>query len=443
MRASTSCVLCGDRAPEHDPLRAPDGSSPVCPSCADLEASFVEPFDRLVSLTAASAIPIDRPQWAWQNRFPIGGVSLVPGREGDGKTALLCHVCARWTRGDLPGERYGRPGDVIYIGHEDDRATVLVPRLTAAGADLDRFHFVDLPRGAMFSLSIDLDALEATASTLDVVGIVVDPVDAHLGVQDTHRKAEVQASLARLATLTQRIRCAGIGIAHFNKGDATDVLRKVVGSVGLTTSVRSVLAVGPHPEHPDDEKVAVLSKANMTDRFAVPAMRFRVESATVPHPDGGTVDTARVVLLGEQLGIDADAILSAGEKSDDQHDAADVLRQVLADGAVWVKDALDAMAEAGFSKDQTKRAKSRLKAHSVKVGAPGDAEQGWKWELPHSGQSKGAEERTRARSAPFAPLGSDALPSRAEECEESEVCGATPSDSLLRPSWDDLERAAR
>lgn len=390
-------------------------------------------FDRLVNLTAASSIEIDRPQWAWELRAPIGGVTLVPGREGEGKTAFVSHLCARWTRGDLPGAMKGRAGSVIYVGNEDDRSTVHVPRLVAAGADLERFLFVDLPNGGMFSLSVDLDSLEEQARKLDnLIAIVVDPIDAHLGVMDTHRKAEVQASLSKLASVTQRLRCAGIGIAHFNKGDATDVLRKVVGSVGLTTSVRSVLAIGPHPEHPDDEKVAVLSKANMTDRHAVPAMRFRVEGTDVAHPDGGKVNTARVVLLGEQLGIDADSILTAGDNGDDQHDAASVLEQVLADGPVWVKDALDAMACAGFSKDQAKRAKSRLKARSIKVGAPGDAEQGWKWELPTV--PKSAEEWTPAHSAPFAPFDGLALPSGVEESEESEACGTAPIDSLLLAS---------
>jgi hypothetical protein len=388
---------------------------------------------RMVTLTRASSIPIDRPQWVWENRIPAGGVTLIPGREGEGKTALVAHLCARLTRGDLKGERRGRPSDVIYVGHEDDRATVLVPRLTAAGADLDRFHFVDLPAGGTFSLSVDLQTLELVARDLDVAAIVVDPIDAHLGVVDTHRKGEVQASIARLSLVTQRLRCAGIGIAHFNKGDSTDVLRKVVGSVGLTTAVRSVLAVGPHPEQPDTEKVAVLAKANMTDRFAVPAVRFRIESATVPHPDGGEVDTAHVVLLGEQLGIDSDAILTANDRSDDQHDAATVLAAVLADGPVWVKDAVDAMAEAGFSKDQAKRAKGKLKVTSIKVGAPGDAEQGWQWQLP-----KRAEGGTPAPSAPFALFDGQSLPSTTEGSEESEPCTTAPLRSLLPPSDEEV-----
>jgi AAA domain len=65
-----------------------------------------------IKLTPASTVVIDRTRWVWENRIPIGGTTLMPGREGLGKTALVCHLGARLSRGDLPGERFGRPGDI-------------------------------------------------------------------------------------------------------------------------------------------------------------------------------------------------------------------------------------------------------------------------------------------------------------------------------------------
>jgi hypothetical protein len=55
----------------------------------------------------------------------------------------------------------------------------------------------------------------------------------------------------------------------------------------------------------------VLAKSNLTDRALVPAMRFRVEGTEVDHPDGGTVNTARVVMLAEEYGIDRHTIVAA------------------------------------------------------------------------------------------------------------------------------------
>src|SRR5690606_27532004 len=71
---------------------------------------------------------------------------------------------------------------------------------------------------------------------------------------------------------------------------------------------------------------------------------------------------------------------------------------------LWVKDAIDRMAEAGFSKDQAKRAKRKLKVRSEKFGKPGDTDQGWKWVLPDTeGCTEGCEGSEANPSPPSTP----------------------------------------
>ena len=290
---------------------------------------------RLLDLVAAADVPMDRPRWVWSHRIPVGGTTLMPGREGLGKTAFVGHLAARLTRGDLPGEWGDRPGCVVYIGCEDDRSTVLVPRLTAAGADLTRFFFVDIPLGGTFTVNIDTMKLRDAVvdAGLDVALVIVDPLDSHLGDVDSHRKAEVQAAIQRLAELAQELRCGALGLAHLNKSDTRDLLSRVVGSVGFTSSVRAVLGIGEHPEDQSD-RVCVLGKANMTDKTTVPAIRFRVEGTQVPHPAGGEpIDTARVVILGEETGIDPDSIITGNaEERSALEEAAEWLKSMLSDG---------------------------------------------------------------------------------------------------------------
>lgn len=319
--------------------------------------------DRLLKLVMASTIDIDRPRWVWDQRIPVGGTTLIPGREGLGKTAFVCHLAARLTRGDLPGEWNRRAGDVVYIGSEDDRATVLVPRLTAAGADLERFFFVDIPLGGTFIVDVDTDRLGDAIKNagLDVALVIVDPLDSHLGDVDSHRKAEVQAAIQKLAELAQDLRCGAAGLAHLNKSDTRDLLSKVVGSVGFTTSVRAVLGIG---EHPDDqtERVCVLGKANMTDKTQVPAIRFRVEGTEVPHPDGGEpIDTARVVILGEEDGIDPDSIITGNaEERGALEEAAGWLRSVLSDGPVPAAEVKKLAAAEGIAYATLYRCRKRV-----------------------------------------------------------------------------------
>ena len=321
---------------------------------------------RYVTLTPAASIIPDRMSWIWENRWPTGAVALVPGEEGQGKTALVGHLAARLTRGDLPGDRYGRPGHVIYVGCEDDRATVLVPRLIAADADLDRFHFVDVANGWQFSAAGDADALTTAMAGLDVAAIIIDPLDSHLGQADTHRKSEVQSAIARLAQLAQDRRCVAVGIAHFNKGTAATVRLKVVGSIGFTSAARAVIAVGPHPEHPDTEKVAVLAKVN-GGNLDVPAIRFKIEAHQLPHPDGGRpIVTPRVVLLGEQSGLNPNSIITSGsaEERSALDEAVEWLTSVLSDGPVERTDIVKWARSEGISDRTLGRAKEHLKVVS-------------------------------------------------------------------------------
>jgi hypothetical protein len=337
-------------------------------------------------LQVGTAIPVERVLWLWERRLPLGGASLLPGREGLGKSTLAYNVGARATRGQLEGDLFGEPCDIVVIGCEDALGAVVVPRLIAAGADLDRCYFLestDPDAPSAFSAPVDVPALDRLLGQLaNPRLVIVDPLDAHLGV-DTHKKADTQRAIGTLARVAQRHALAVVGIAHHSKAPTLDALDRVNGSKAFTTAVRSVLTIAPHPDAPDgDERVVAVSKANLTRRDTIPVLKFRIEGCEITHGDL-TVSTSRVVWLGEATGVDPDRVLaSPGDDREDSTDAASTLATVLEDGPLWAKEAFDAMAAAGFSKDQAKRAKAKLRVTTSKVGAPGDADQGWKWSLP-------------------------------------------------------------
>ncbi|MEM9892934.1 MAG: AAA family ATPase [Actinomycetota bacterium] len=288
---------------------------------------------RRLTLTPAETVPVARPHWVWDQRIPIGGVTLLAGREGHGKTLLVCWLAARLTRGQLPGERRNKPSDVVYIGLEDDRSTIITPRLLAAGADLSRFHFVDLHHET-FTLDTHLRDLENALQGLDVGLIVIDPLDAHLGDTDSHKKAEVQAAVGQLSELTQTLRCGALGLAHFNKNTGIrDILARINGSRAFSSAVRSVLGVGPHP-HDDNDRLCVLAKANNTSITDVGAIRYRIEGTEIDNPNDPTdpIATAAVVIVGEEDGHHPDNLLdqSAPEDRTQLEEAIDWLRSLLA-----------------------------------------------------------------------------------------------------------------
>ena len=99
------------------------------------------------------------PRWAWRNRIVLGSLNLLLGNEGVGKGTLVAWIIARLTRGELPGNLNGRPASVGVIGDEDSFDDVWVPRLYAAGADVDRVHLIERRDGGYVDARNDRRAL--------------------------------------------------------------------------------------------------------------------------------------------------------------------------------------------------------------------------------------------------------------------------------------------
>jgi putative DNA primase/helicase len=100
---------------------------------------------------------------------------------------------------------------VIILAAEDSVAHTTVPRLIAAGADLERVYFVqaavaeDGMGQRMFNFQADLAKLKALIREIgDVALIIVDPVTAYLGKIDSHKNADVRAVLAPSANWPRR-----------------------------------------------------------------------------------------------------------------------------------------------------------------------------------------------------------------------------------------------
>jgi hypothetical protein len=96
------------------------------------------PPGRQVMVTLASQIKPRPVRWLWPDRIPAGALTLLAGREGIGKSLVGVHLAAQLTRGTLPGARYGKPSRVMFATSEDAWEFTMVPRLLAAGADLER-----------------------------------------------------------------------------------------------------------------------------------------------------------------------------------------------------------------------------------------------------------------------------------------------------------------
>jgi hypothetical protein len=305
-----------------------------------------------VRLVPAATVAAQPTKWAWRDRIPLGGVCLMVGQEGSGKTTILTYLFARASRGQLEGDLQGMPVASVYATAEDSWARTLRPRLETAGADLDRVHFVEID-GLASGLSIpgDLNALAAEMRRTGALLLALDPFGAHLlGTIDTHRDASVRQALAPLAACMDELGAAAVGVMHWSKAPSTVALDRVNGSRGFTAAARAVLAVGDDPADPGAH-VLVVAKSNL-GRLDVPALRYRIEGRTVPGLQHEPIDTSGVVWLGEAPGITARDLFPApvddGERSD-REAVAEVIREVLADGPRPRGDVVKAIQVAGLT----------------------------------------------------------------------------------------------
>jgi predicted ATP-dependent serine protease len=189
----------------------------------------------------------------------------------------------------------------VYVTAEDSWESTLVPRLIAAGADLDRIVDVAVHDDDGNELGLSLpediaelrDAIEQTSARL----IVIDRLVAFLSDRiDSHKDHSIRRALGALKRLADETDAAIVGIVHLNKGDSRQAADRIIGSVGFHNAVRSVLLF---TEDPDEEHLRILThvKANLGPRSV--SLRFGVKSRSVIVDPVGEIPTVGLSWLGE------------------------------------------------------------------------------------------------------------------------------------------------
>jgi AAA domain/Bifunctional DNA primase/polymerase, N-terminal len=341
---------------------------------------------RTVRVTSASSIKPRPVRWLWQDRIPIGEVTLTPGRGGLGKSTFHAHTIAQITRGRLDGDCYGTPRPCIIAATEDSWARTIVPRLIVAGADLDLVYRVDviIESGAEVSISLpaDLAGLETEIVQLGVALLSVDPLLGVVhGTLDTHKDADVRRALQPLARLADRAGAAVLGNAHFNKSNGSDPLTLIMASAAFGNVARAALGFARDTDTEDGSCVISQVKNNL-GRLDLPSLRYRIEGAIVAT-DEGPASVGRLVMLGESDRSVAD-ILRGGNGDDERSElqsAKDFLLDVLNDVGSLTSEVEDRATNGhGFSKRTLVRARKELNVVAFQK------DRKWYLRLPSDGQ---------------------------------------------------------
>ena len=338
----------------------------------------------------AADVPMEAVDWLWPNRFAIGKLGLLVGLPDEGKGQVLCDIAARVTCGDEWPCREGRApqGNVIMLTAEDDLSDTVVPRLAAAGADLNRIHFVNMVcdngKNRMFSLVSDLEILRRKIREIgDVVLIEIDPISAYLGVGkiDSFRTTDVRAVLGPVVELANALKVAVIGIMHFNKKvDITNALLRISDSLAFGATARHVYGVVNDAEN--KRKLVVRAKNNLASDTADKALayRFGLREVGVDPETSKPIWAPHVIWENQHVDVtamerDASGIENKSPAARDE--AKKFLREILANGPVTKTEIEEAAKANGIAERTLFRAKNDLNVMAKKDAPDG----GWTWRL--------------------------------------------------------------
>ena len=396
----TSARTGGDQCPCGRPLvQRPGELEPTCAECRSKPdycscepggPASALPALRKVVLTPASAIEPLPVLWGWEDRLPAGHLSLIPGREGIGKSLLLVWMIAQITRGTLPGVYEGAPRPVFYAATEDSWQHTIVPRLIAAGADLDLVYRIEVEQietASRLELTMprDCDLVAAEIKRLEVALLALDPLMSVIDRNvDTYNDRDMRTVLEPLGRLADDTGCMVVGLAHFNKSATDDPLTLVTGSRAFTAFVRAVVAVARDPESEDGGCVVSQVKNNL-GRLDLPNLTYVVQSAVIETREGDA-RVGRLHFTGESERSVRDILAESGGTLADRTEKAECvswLREYLGAGPQRTKDVLAEASNAhGFSQRTVERARKQLKirAEQLPTGQNGRSE--WWLALP-------------------------------------------------------------
>lgn len=310
-------------------------------------------------------------RWLWENRVPLGKVTIFAGDPGLGKSFVALWMTAWVTRGG---------GHVVILSAEDDPADTIRPRLDGLGAIVSRVHVLKAVRvttedGKQSERMLRLDrdiaqVAEAIRRHSETALVIIDPLSAYMGSIDSRSDEQVRSILAPLSDLAAKTGVAIVSIKHLNKAEEKSAIYRAGGSIGFVAAARVVWLFAKDRNDPE-RRMMVLVKSNIGPDPGGKA--YRIEQTESGLQLRWESDSVRIGL--------EDALRPTPHDGESALDAARLwLREMLSNGPIAATDLEQAAKEAGLSWITVRRAADALNVKRMHEGFGSGSR--WMWSLP-------------------------------------------------------------
>jgi putative DNA primase/helicase len=375
----------------------------------------------------ASTVQPKPVRWLWPGRIPQGMITVLCGNPGVGKGLISCDLVAAVTTGrafpDTPHNN--EPMEAAMLFCEDGEADTVRPRLEAAGADLDKVHFIKSVLKAtnageadrMFALDKDVAELEKMLEANPAIKLVViDPASSYLGNARMEKEQEIRRMLGPLAQLAERLGLTFLLVMHNNKRGDVNALHRVMGAVAMSGVARMVWMCAQDQDDADNY-FFLCAKVNIGRMLK--GLQYGIGVKGLPIIG----DTAFIVWKGA-TDVSADQALTLKEGESGKLTEAKQWLSGYLDADKSAAEVFKAAEKAGIREKTLKRAKKSLGIESDKTT------DGWIWlaptmlsapdVLPLPGAQAAIEPPT-APASPAAPVLDDVIRRRIKEIERARL----------------------
>ena len=346
--------------------------------------------------------------WLWKGWLPSAKVSLFEGDSDVGKSTVTIDWATTVTTGRAwPASVIGgktllsrsEPANVLLVGVEDADDDTVVPRLMAAGADLNRVRSLERPvdkkgNPVPFTIPDDIDWLGRAVTETNAKLVVIDPITACLPDNAKHGiDASIRRILMCLVDLARETGCAIVLTRHFNKAHGMSAKHRGGGSVAYSALVRSVISAGELKEPAQNGAAFAIARAVGNLSKPPATMGYTLEDAPkiagLPEPEDDQLRIAVVRWCGP-LDMNADQLVGAdGAKVSDarknaplRDECENVLRELLSDGPMRADEAIKKVREVvGCSVKPVKEAAKHIEIVKKPVRIDTKIDH-WTWEKP-------------------------------------------------------------